>query len=262
MHAVSPSLGVTVRPDRRVEFFGTVSTSFETPTTTELANRPEGAGGFNPALQPTRGTTLEAGVRSSVGAFTTLEATAHHTALRDELVPFEVQGVPGRTFFSNAGRSKHQGFEVAASARLPVVSARVAYSYLDARFVNYSRGGNVFDGRRIPGVAQHTADAVLRLAPGAWFTEVRAQHRGAVPADDANTAEAAAYRLVDLRAGMDPLRAGGFDIAPFAGINNLLDARYVAAVAVNAFGGRFFEPGPPRGAYLGLRVGAGGRTIP
>jgi iron complex outermembrane recepter protein len=263
MHAVSPSVGLTVRPAASVEVFGTISTSFETPTTTELANRPDGAGGFNPTLQPTRGTTLEAGLRSMLARTTTLEFTVHHTALRDELVPFEVPGVPGRTFFSNAGRSEHQGFEIAINTAAPAgVTARAAYSYLDARFIEYSRGNAVFDGKRIPGMAPHTLDAVVRWAPASWFAEARAQHRGAVPADDANTGEAASYSLFDLRGGTDPLRIGGFYLAPVAGINNVLDTRYVAAVAVNAFGGRFFEPGPARTVYAGVRVGASPRRTP
>jgi iron complex outermembrane recepter protein len=263
MDAVSPSIGVTIRPFERAEVFGTVSRSFETPTTTELANRPDGAGGFNPTLDPTRGTTLEAGVRSLIGTAASVELTGHHTSLRDELVPFEVQGVPGRVFFSNAGRSTHQGFEVALSAVGPAgLSARAAYSYLDARFVTYSRGGNVFDGNRIPGVAPHTLDAVARWAPAVWFMEVRGQHRGAVPVDDANSAEAASYSLFDVRGGTRPVRLGGFEVAPVAGINNILDTNYVAAVAVNAFGGRFFEPGPARSVYLGLRLGTGARTAP
>ncbi|HSJ23101.1 MAG TPA: TonB-dependent receptor, partial [Longimicrobiales bacterium] len=260
MDAVSPSVGVTVRPLDRIELFGTVATSFETPTTTELANRPDGAGGFNPALQPTRGTTLEAGLRAVLTVPVSLEVTAHRTSLRDELVPFEVPDVPGRTFFSNAGRSTHRGVEVALNAVGPSgLSGRAAVSWLDARFREYSRGGNTFDGNRIPGMAPRTVDAVVRWGPGLWFVEARGQHRGAVPVDDGNTAEADAYNLLDLRGGTRPLRMGGFDVAPVAGINNVLDTQYVASVAVNAFGGRFFEPGPARSFYLGIRAGGGAR---
>jgi iron complex outermembrane receptor protein len=39
-----------------------------------------------------------------------------------------------------------------------------------------------------------------------------------------------------------------------AGIENLTDARYASAVLVNATRGRFFEPAPPRSAFVGLRV--------
>jgi iron complex outermembrane recepter protein len=253
MHAVSPSLGLAWRV-AGVELFGTVSTAFETPSTTELANRPEGAGGFNPELEPQRGTTVEAGVRTVLVGSAVVEITGHHTALRDELVPFEVQGVPGRTFFRNAGRSEHRGFELAAGIAIGPVSSRLAYSYLDARYRTYSRGDNVYDGKRIPGVSPHTADGVLRFDTRTWYAETRGQYRDGVPADDANTAEAPPFFVVDLRAGTAPVRLGSLEVAPIAGVNNVLNRHYVAAVAVNAFGGRFFEPGPARSFHAGVRV--------
>jgi iron complex outermembrane recepter protein len=260
MDAVSPSIGLTALAGRRVELFATVSSSFETPSTTELANRPDGAGGFNPGLQPQRGTTVEGGVRTRLSELLSLEATAHRTALRDELVPFEVQGVPGRTFYSNAGRSLHRGFEVAAAAATPAgLSGRAAYSYLDATYVSYARGSAVFDGNRIPGMAPHSFDAHARWSPGAWFMELRGHYRSAVAADDANTAEAPPHFLLDLRTGARGVRVAGIDLAPLAGISNVLNRDHVAAVAVNAFGGRFFEPGPPRSYHLGLRAALGRR---
>jgi iron complex outermembrane recepter protein len=260
MAALSPSVGLTAIAGGRVELYATVSTSFETPSTTELANRPEGAGGFNPVLEPQRGTTVEGGLRAPVSERLRMEISAHRTSLTDELVPFEVQGVPGRTFYSNAGRSLHRGFEVAAAGTgRGGVSARAAYSYLDATYVSYSRGANVFDGNRIPGMAPHAFDAHVRWAPATWFGELRGQYRAAVPADDANTAQASPHFVLDLRAGAVGWRVGGVVLAPLAGISNVLDRRHVAAVAVNAFGGRFFEPGPPRSFHVGLRAALGDR---
>jgi iron complex outermembrane recepter protein len=253
MHAVSPSVGLAWRP-AGVELFATVSTAFETPSTTELANRPEGAGGFNPELEPQRGITVEAGVRTVLVGPAAVEFTGHHTALRDELVPFEVQDVPGRTFFRNAGRSEHRGFEVAAGLAIGPVSSRMAYSYLDARYRTYRRGDNIYDGNRVPGVSPHTADAMLRFGTASWFTETRGQYRAGVPADDANTAEAPPFFVIDVRAGTAPVRLGSLEVAPIAGVNNVLDRHYVAAVTVNAFGGRFFEPGPARSFYIGVRA--------
>lgn len=255
MDAVSPSVGLLVRAAPGVELFGSVTTSFETPSTTELANRPEGAGGFNPELEAQRGTTLEAGIRTGPGRLGTAELTVHRTNLRDELVPFEVPDVPGRTFYRNAGRSRHRGFEVAvASAPVAGVSARVAWSVLDARFIEFSRGTNVFDDNRIPGLARQQLDVVTRWDGDRLFTELRGQYRGAVPVDDANTTEAAPFFLLDWRIGAPAVRVGGVELAPVGGIGNLLDRRYVAAVTVNAFGGRFFEPGPGRSFHLGLRT--------
>jgi iron complex outermembrane recepter protein len=68
MSAFSPSAGIVVGTGHGVEFFGSVARSFESPTTTELANRPTGAGGFNPDLEPQNGTTFEGGVRARTSA--------------------------------------------------------------------------------------------------------------------------------------------------------------------------------------------------
>lgn len=255
MSAISPSVGVTLRPLRRMELFANVSASFETPSTTELANRPEGAGGFNPDIEPQRGTTVEAGVRTGIGPAVAIEATVHRTTLRDELIPFEVDGVPGRVFFRNAGSSLHRGFELAATAAGPAgLSGRMAYSRLDAEFEEYRPGSAVYDGNRIPGMAPHHFDAVTRWAPSHWFAELRGIYRSAVTVNDANTEETPPHFLLDMRLGSHGIAAAGVELAPAVGFNNVLDRRHIAAVAVNAFGGRFYEPGPGRSVYVVLRA--------
>ena len=260
MDAVSPSFGFTVRPHRGLELFGSLTTSFETPSTTELTNRPNGAGGFNPDLEPQRGTTLEAGVRAQLSDITTFELSAHRSALRDELVPFEVPGFAGRTFFSNAGESTHRGFEASLrAAPYRDITARIAYLYLDARFDSYSRGTLVFDGNRIPGMAPHQLDVVTRWAPRHWYAELRGLYRDGVPVDDANSAEAAPFFALDARLGSTGVRLGRLELAPLAGVSNVFDRTYVAAVTVNAVQGRFFEPGPGRTFYFGLQAAHVGR---
>ena len=107
-------------------------------------------------------------------------------------------------------------------------------------------------------VSRHAADGFLSWE-GALFgeghlasAEIRIRHQGSVFVDDRNTDEAPAYSLVDLRGGLGGIRVGATDWAPFFGITNLLDRYYVTSVSVNAFGGRFFDPGPPRGYYVGM----------
>jgi iron complex outermembrane receptor protein len=59
---------------------------------------------------------------------------------------------------------------------------------------------------------------------------------------------------VDLRGGWEALRMGRATVSPFAGIGNLLDRAYNTSVTVNAFGGRYYEPGPGRTVYAGIRL--------
>lgn len=259
MDALSPSVGVVAEPAGGVELFANLSTSFETPTTTELGNRPDGAGGFNPQLDPTRALTVEGGVRGRVGDTWSLEATLFHTALEDELVPFQVPSSPGRTFYRNAGRSHHQGWEMAAEGRPSAdVWTRVAYTRVDGRFDAYATDAGSFSGNRIPGLAPYRLDGTVTLERGAGFLEVRGLYQDAMPVDDANEHASPPYFLADVRVGLENVRAGSLMASPYVVVANALNRGYVTAVVVNAFGQRYYEPGPGCTWEVGLNVLLGG----
>ena len=235
--------------------FASAAHSFETPTTTELGNRSDGGGGFNPDLQPQRGWTIEGGIRGVARGHSAYDVAVFTTALTDQLVPFEVPSDPGRRFYRNAGRSRIRGFEVSTRSALhPLLTLRLSYGYLDARFTEFSVGDDAFDGNRVPGIAPHRVEASLRADRGAWFGELRVETRGEVPANDANDAAAEGFTLVGMRIGAAGIRAGRLTLSPFAAVTNVTNRRHASSVVVNAFGGRYFEPGPDRGGHVGLSV--------
>jgi len=253
MDQLSPSLGVSFSPRPDHSVFANVSSLFGTPTTTELANQADGSRGFNPDLEPQTGWALEAGARGHLGDTGGYEVALFRTELNDELIPFESVEQPGRTFFKNAGSSRYQGFEAALFGQLgSVFDGRLTYTYTSAEFVEYIVDGTDLAGNRIPGQAPHRLEGVVRGEQGRGFAELRLLYMDEIPANDANTAASESYGLVDLRAGLRELDLGRLVVSPFAGVTNLFDQTYVASVVVNAFGGRFFEPGPSRGVYVGL----------
>lgn len=259
MDAVSPSVGVVVRATDALEVYGSLATSFETPTTTELGNRPDAAGGFNPRLDPTKARTVEGGVRARLADAWRVEASLFHTALRDELVPFEVPSSPGRTFYRNAGRSHHQGWELSVEGRpSEALWTRLAYTRVDGRFDAYVAESGSFAGNRIPGLAPWRLDGTLTLEHGPGFVELRGLYQDAVPVDDANEHASPAYFLADVRVGVERLRAGTVRAAPYLAVANIFDRRYNTSVVVNAFGRRYYEPGPGRTLEVGMRVVLGG----
>ena len=253
MDAVSPSLGLHVAAGPSVGLFATVGTSFESPTTTELANDPSGRGGFNPELNPQRSLSVEAGARGVSGSRFAYELSVFRTSITDALVPIEVPDID-RTFYANAGSASHRGFEAAFTlAPGGGASLRATYSYTDAVFDEYVARGNDYGGNQIPGLAPHRAEAIASLDRPGWFAELRLTRVSSIPVNDRNTAETDAYQLLDVRFELDPV--GALDVAPVAGVTNIFDTLYTASVVVNAFGGRFHEPGPGRSFYTGLRVG-------
>jgi iron complex outermembrane recepter protein len=255
MSGLNPSAGVLFEAvPERLSLFANVATSLETPTTTELVNRPTGAGGFNPELEPTRGVSGEVGFRGALGARLRYEADVYYVRLRDELVPFELAA--GRTFYRNAGSSRHKGFEAMVEARpIDGVRMRLSHSRLSARFREYVVGNPPVDrsGNRIPGLAPSRWEGVLGLERGPAFIELSGERMDSISANDANTFATPRHTLLELRGGFE-VDVAGLELAPFAGVNNLTDEQYVTSLVVNAFGGRFFEPGPRRWYHVGMRA--------
>jgi iron complex outermembrane receptor protein len=254
MQAPSATLGVSVAVGSHATTWARVGTAFETPTTTELANTPEGGNGFNPDLEPQHATELELGIRVSRGSVQA-GLVGFRADVRDELIAFEVPTDPGRRYFRNAGRARHQGIEVDArwQAGIPWVGA--AYTLSDLRFTDYATDDAVYDGNRIPGVAMHLGRlaAGLRTGPAAIETEVRAASD--MFADDANTATADAWWVADLRLSAEFL-TGAWRLVPAAGVENVFGQRYIGAVAVNGANGRYYEPAAGRTVYGGVTLRA------
>ncbi len=258
----SPTAGITVAAANGLRLYGNFSTAFQTPTTSELSNRPDGSGGFNPDLDPERILGGEIGVRGTLeGARLGYEVAAFLTRVEDALIPFE--GPTEEVFFRNAGRVERKGLEVAVGWEpTPAWRGELAYTVQRLRFDEFELGGADLAGNEEPGVPSgwlalgltHTAGFGLR-------SEANFRWVDAYAVDDANTAVNPSYRVVDLRFSLD--RTGsGWPLRLFAGVDNLFDERYNGSVVPNAFGRRFYEPAPGVELYGGVSwpIGAARRA--
>lgn len=251
----SPMVGLLYSVSPAVNLFATVSTAFETPTTTEFAN-PSGGGGFNPTLDPQTATNYELGVKGTVGDRHWYEVAVFTIDVDDELIPFELASSPGRDFFENAGKSSREGIELAFTTQpLDGLTASLAYTYSDFEFDRFmDDNGNDFAGNKIPGTPENLLHGEIAYSHASGVYGIW----DALFVDDffvnnANTEMQDSYTVSNLRAGYRG-RVGRWELSPFVGISNLFDEDYNANVRVNAFGGRFFEPGPDRNLYGGLTV--------
>lgn len=255
MAAVSGSGGVSVALADAAAPYVSVGTAFETPTTTELVNRPDGGGGLNPEIEPQQAVNVELGVRGSVAGRLRYTAAAYHVSVTGELIPFEVATQPGRQFFRNAGSSRHRGLDVSLEAE-PAggVGIVAAYTFADYRFEDYVVGADTLDGNRIPGVPRHRLHWSVRYrAAGGFWGALDHTYTAAAFADDANTARAASWWTSDVRAGWEAGLGRG-RVAPFVSVLNLFGARYAGSLVVNARGGRYFEPAPGRNVVVGVEL--------
>ncbi len=269
MSALSGSVGVAVTPSDAVTVYGNVGTSFETPTTTELTNRPGSAGGFNPSLQPQKATTYELGVRGDWRGRLNYSLAVFQANVRDQLIPFP--DTLQRVYYQNAGRSIHRGVELGANLALGAgLNLLAAYTFADYRYDRFQfitvntaipPDTTVHDlrDRAIPGIPKQWLHVVVQARPawagGAW-AELEETHSSSYLVDDTLSTRTSPWWTTNVRLGWDGT-VESVRLRPFVGFNNLFNRSYVGSVVINAARGRYYEPAPGRNMYLGFSLGAG-----
>ncbi len=231
--------------------FVRVSTSFETPTTTALANPDANAGGFNDDLEAQTAIHYEAGSKGFLFDFLRYEVTGYYIRVENELLPFTRDF---STFYENAHTSDRIGFEVALAAQLhPNWRATASYTHSRFEFDDFTdSNGNEFDGNRLPGVPRNLASLEIEFDdPSGLYASFDIQYVDEREADNANSAEAQDYVVANLRTGYAHM-IGAWELDGFFGINNVTDQKYIDNLRINASFDRFFEPAPGRSFHLGI----------
>jgi iron complex outermembrane receptor protein len=258
LHAVSPAVGIVWRAATLASMYASVSTSFETPTTTELGNKPDGSAGINPELQPQRTVSLEVGTKGLLPLIgVRWDAAVFEARARDELVPFDIPNGAGRRYYRNAGRTLRQGGELGVQADAGALSVQSAYTYSRFRYVDYAVGTTSYAGRRIPGVPEHALATSVALRRGTATLSATADVASAMDVDDANSAQARGRTIVGL-ALSNTVRLAGVRVAPLVALQNLGGVRSVGSVSVNATGGKYFEPAPGRSLLVRMALSRDG----
>jgi iron complex outermembrane receptor protein len=261
MPAWSGHVGVSATGMTRFAPYANVSTSFETPTTTELQARTDANGGFNPDLDPQRAVSVEVGARGALfGDVLSYSAAVYRARVRDAIVQF--LEVNGRAFFTNAAETHNDGLELGASVRASRwLSFNGAYTYSHMEFGEYRRRTrtvvDTLDGKRMPGVPEHFLRVGARARMGsALFLDIDHLVSSDQFADDLN-----ALRVSGWGPGISSVRlswsgdVGPVRFDPFVAVENALNHPYVSALTVNGANARVREPGPLRSVFVGAEIG-------
>jgi len=252
MAAVSGNVSLARVIGRATTMWTSVATAFETPTTTELANQPDGSTGLNRVLDPQRSVSFEVGMRTA-GTHGQLEAAIWTTSTRDAITPF--QEVGGRAYFANAGRTRTRGFEVAGQA--PITSGLMALAtvtFTDATFRDYEVGKVRLDGRRVAGIPRTVGRLGVRGTLGQLGIDVDHALASSQFADDGNAIEVAGWGSGLTGVRIRWIGGGRRQFAPFVAVQNLFDRQVIGSVTVNGSFGRVFEPAAGRNVTAGATV--------
>ncbi len=249
---VTGRFGLIYRPSPTINAYINISQSFETPSTTELVNRPDDLDGLNPDIEPQKAVNYEIGVKGQAFKRLRYEFALFYIDLEDELISFEENG---RTFFRNAGESRRYGVELGLGLQVfDGLRASFAYTYLNAEFDEFLKEGVELGGNEVPGLPPHQVHGELfyQHASG-LYGGIDILYVSEFFVTDENDEQNDAYTVANVRLGYEYLWENWL-FAPFLGVQNLFDEKYNSNVRINAFGGRFFEPAPELNVYGGINV--------
>lgn len=249
---LNPSIGLSyaLAPSQRL--FINFSTSFETPTLSELSANPTGGTGFNSTLEPAKAINYEGGWKSqhAKGSF---ELTAFYIESTNEILPYELEAFPGRSFYRNAGATERYGIEIAAAYQWQKWGLQASLTQARYQFAAQESAPN--EGKILPGLPSSQGFIQLQYSSAkSWEWLLSGDHTGAFFANTANTIEIASFQRLRLQ-GQKSLTLPWGGVEVFGGINNLLNTKYYDNIRLNAFGGRYYEPAPERNFYVGVALG-------
>jgi len=242
--AFSPKFGALWHPRSGIDVYANYSRSAEFPGLIELAQRTT----FVP-LSAQRAWTAEVGTRGQAGPIE-WDVSLYRARLTGETLQYTVDAnVPASTF--NAGRTLHQGVELALSATpAPWLRLRQTWLYSDFRFRHDVQFGN----NRLPVIPKHVLRSEARFGSEALHVapNLEWQPQGAW-ADYANTYRTRGYALVGLTAGATVRQ--GIDL--FLDARNLTNRKAVgdisAAIKASAASAIYY-PVERRAVYGGVRA--------
>ena len=254
LYKLNPSIGINMSVSKNKNIWVSFSSSFETPTLSELSSNPYGDSGLNPQLIAQKALNFEFGYRSKMKN-KYFEMVAFYIPTDDEITPYEIEQFPGRTFYRNAGKTSRKGIEIIFNHNISKkINFDNSYTFSDFKFREFTSGGNNLNDNYLPGIPKNVFNSNIsyKTENGLIFlTEFI--YNDKIYSSNNNDVFEKPYWLSNFKISKKINNKNLFwDI--YFGLNNIFNTYYSDNIRLNAFGGRFFEPAPLRNFYLGLNL--------
>jgi iron complex outermembrane recepter protein len=253
-----PKLSSSLRISDWLVWRASVSRGYSPPTTAEV--RPSDNNIYT-ALQPESGWNYETGIRvKNKNNRLNGDITVFYYNLQQAIVR-RVNSM-GADYFVNAGGTKQTGCEMQLKALIIQpkntglfrnISWRSSVTLYHFTFTNYQNAAADYSGNMLTGVPQLTIVSSLNMDLGGHFYFF-AQHNytDRIPLNDANTAFANSYHLLQAKAGWRfKIKT---DAELYIGADNILNKKYSLGNDLNALGGRYYNAAPLRNFFLGMNI--------
>ncbi len=249
----SPQLSFLYKPRELHTLYVSASSGFSLPSTEETL---DSNGTINPDIKPETGYNFEVGGKFY---FFSKKLYAEFALYQMEIKNLLVAKRVGDDQYVgiNAGKSLHQGIEIALKNNWKINTFLLLDSFVSASLGNYEfkefvDNGNDFTGNKLTGVAANKVNAGLTLNTSLGiYLSADFQFVDEIPMNDANSAYSDAYKITNLKTGYT------FEILPnlntqfTVGVNNVANEKYASLILPNATA---FGKATPRYYYPGLPI--------
>ena len=273
----TPKIALNYKFTQGIAAYTSYGKGFDTPAGNELDNYPfssdNGDGLINPDLQAQTSDNFEVGVKANVPTGninylknTYVELTFYNLSINDEIIPFVVDN---SVYYRNAAKTNRTGIEFGFKTEIVKgLTLKTAYTYNDFMYKDYvartiDANGIITDeayyDNVVPSVPMHNISVNL-MYDYSFSKYIRAFIKGnynyvdKMYVNDANTENAEAYILLNSMIGFD-ISYKGLSILANAGINNILDKKYVAFININDANSRYYEAGPGSNFFGTFNIG-------
>ena len=256
-HSFSPSLGLNFEIFRNFHLLSNFSQNFETPTLYELGNDPQDVSGkgINNNLEPQNSFSSEIGFERKLGDFKKAKWSSFQTRTIDEIIPFELAEIPGRTFYRNSGKTLKNGYELELIGTLvSKLNYTLSYTKLNFRFTDYKIDEGNLKGNFLPLISED--NFYLEVEKIDYFgidLSINILAKSSFYADDLNEHMIPGYKKVNISA-LKEIKTSRFNSVISLNIDNLLGDDFYDNIRSNAWGGRYYEPAYGRYFSLGLEI--------
>ncbi|MDG2397222.1 MAG: TonB-dependent receptor [Flavobacteriaceae bacterium] len=255
LNKINPNIALGYQVTEKLNFWTSFSSSFETPTLSELSSNPYSESGLNPNLSSQSAYNYEIGVkRTTRNSY--FEIVAFYIPTTNEITPYEIELYPGRKFYRNAGKTKRKGIEINFNHNFSnLLKLENSFTFSDFKYDEFNYGSKSFKGNFLPGIPKNQLNSALNIKLFKdIFLRAEINFVDHLYTSDANQVKESSFWLGKIKIRKEISRSS-FVCVPFLGINNIFNTAYSDNIRINAFGGRYFEPAPLRNIYFGLKLG-------
>ena len=243
---LTPLLGYKYQFNKKLASFVNYTTHFETPTLYEIGN--------SSGLNPQQSVVGEIGFIAENNRAEYGEIVLFKSKITNEIIPFEMENEPGRSYFKNAGSTKREGLEFSLRKKITQKSnLQFTHTFANYRFINFNNNGNVLNGNYFPAIPRYFGkiNFIHHLNSNSEF-DLEIYYVGKIFLDDNNAFSTPSYMLASLNVKRN-LKIFDRHATIFCHIENIFNTPYSSNIRMNAWGDRFFEPGPTRRYTIGIK---------